>query len=133
MNTSKCRQRLLTKLSLRTIGKFFRKNFFQHFIYHKKILKVTKCQFNFICHSRVLDKNIPLWYNVSPLQPRVNRVKLWTQIQLRLRQNFINHEIKNLQKSALRQFHVKLKQKQNYTDPQNYKNHKEFIVCKNLI
>ena len=37
---------------------------FQHFIHHKKILKVTKFQFKIICRSRVLDRNIPLWYIV---------------------------------------------------------------------
>ena len=41
----------------------FLKKLFQHFIHHKKILKVTKFQFKIFCRSRVLDKNIPLWYN----------------------------------------------------------------------
>ena len=36
----------------------FSKKLFQHFIYHKKILKVTKFQFKIVCRSRVLDKNI---------------------------------------------------------------------------
>ena len=46
---------------------------FQHFIHHKKILKVTKTfLFKIICHARVLDKNIPLWYTVqSPPPPPV--------------------------------------------------------------
>ena len=43
----------------------FSKKLFQHFIHHKKILKVTKFQFKIICRSRVLHKNIPLWYIVS--------------------------------------------------------------------
>ena len=38
----------------------FSKKLFQHFIHHKEILKVRKVQFEIICHSRVLDKNIPL-------------------------------------------------------------------------
>ena len=42
----------------------FSKKLFRHFIHHKKILKVTKFQFKIICRSRVLDKNIPLWYIV---------------------------------------------------------------------
>ena len=46
---------------------------FQHFIHHKKILKVTKFQFKIICCSRVLDKNIPLWFIVPPT-PGANRV-----------------------------------------------------------
>ena len=45
----------------------FSKKIFQHFIHHKKILKVTKFQFKIICCSRVLDKNIPLWYIVPPV------------------------------------------------------------------
>ena len=45
----------------------FLKKLFQHFIHHKKILKVTKFQFKIICRSRVLNKNIPLWYIVHPL------------------------------------------------------------------
>ena len=44
----------------------FSKKLFRHFIHHKKILKVTKFQFKIICRSRVLDKNIPLWYIVAP-------------------------------------------------------------------
>ena len=56
-----------------TFGKFFRKKLFQHFIHHKKILKVTKFQFKIICRSRVLNKNIPLWYIVPP-PPGANRV-----------------------------------------------------------
>ena len=47
----------------------FSKKLFQHFIRHKKILKVTKFQFKVICCSRVLNKNIPLWYNAPP-RPR---------------------------------------------------------------
>ena len=42
----------------------FLKNLFDHFIHHKKILKVTKFQFKIICRSNVLDKNIPLRYIV---------------------------------------------------------------------
>ena len=38
----------------------FSKKLFQHFIHHKKILKVTKFQCKTICRSRVLNKNIPL-------------------------------------------------------------------------
>ena len=45
----------------------FSKKLFQHFIHHKKILKVTKFQFKIICRSRVLDKNIPLWYIAPPI------------------------------------------------------------------
>ena len=44
----------------------FSKKNFQHFIHHKKILKVIKFQFKTICRSRVLDKHIPLWYIVPP-------------------------------------------------------------------
>ena len=47
---------------------FWKKNF-QHYIHHKKILKVTKFQFKIICRSRVLDKNIPLWYILPPPTP----------------------------------------------------------------
>ena len=50
----------------------FSKKLFQHFIYHKKNIKITKFKFKIICRSRVLDKNIPLWYIVPPLPtPRV--------------------------------------------------------------
>ena len=53
----------------------FSKKLFQHFIHHKEILKVTKFQFKIICRSRVLDKNIPLWYHSSPSPPPgANRV-----------------------------------------------------------
>ena len=51
----------------------FSKKLFRHFIHHKKILKVTKFQFKIICRSRVLNKNIPLWYIVPP-PPGANRV-----------------------------------------------------------
>ena len=47
----------------------FLKKKFQHFIHHKKLLKVTKFQFKIICCSRVLNKNIPLWYIVPPPHP----------------------------------------------------------------
>ena len=47
----------------------FWKKSFQHYIHHKKILKVTKFQFKIICRSRVLDKNIPLWYILPPPTP----------------------------------------------------------------
>ena len=66
-----------------TFGKFFRKKLFQHFIHHKKILKVTKFQFKIICRSRVLNKNIPLWYIVTSLSPSpppdANRVNFLTR------------------------------------------------------
>ena len=57
------------------------KKLFQHFIHHKKILKVTKFQFKIICRSRVLDKNIPLWYIVAPCPPSpgANRVNPLSQ------------------------------------------------------
>ena len=55
--------------------KIFSKKLFQHFIHHKKILSVRKCQFKTICRSRVLDKTIPLCY-IVPLPPSANRVKL---------------------------------------------------------
>ena len=51
---------------------FFSKKHFRHFIHHKKILKATKFQFKIICRSRVLDKNIPLWYIVNPHDLRTN-------------------------------------------------------------
>ena len=37
------------------------------------IITITKFQFKIICRSRVLDKNIPLWYIVPilPLPPRL--------------------------------------------------------------
>ena len=62
----------------------FSKKFFQHFIHHKKSLKVTKFQFKIICRSRVLDKNIPLWYIETPTPPPVscaNRVKYCLKIR----------------------------------------------------
>ena len=54
----------------------FLKFFFQHFVHHEKILKVTKFQFKIIFRSRVLDKSIPLWYIVPtpPPSPGTNRV-----------------------------------------------------------
>ena len=58
--------------------KVFSKKLFQHFIHHKKIFKVKKFQFKIICRSRILDKNIPLWYIVpqpNPPPPSANRVK----------------------------------------------------------
>ena len=54
--------------------KIFLKKLFQHFIHHKKILKVTKFQFKIICRSRVLGKNIPLRYIVPLPHPGANRV-----------------------------------------------------------
>ena len=59
----------------------FPKKLIQHFIHHKKILKVTKFQFKIICRSRVLNKNLPLWYTVPPspvligLKPHGERVE----------------------------------------------------------
>ena len=53
----------------------FSRKFFQHFIHHKKILKVTKFQFKIICRSRVLEKNIPMRYIVPPPTSGANRVK----------------------------------------------------------
>ena len=57
---------------------FWKKNF-QYYIHHKKILRVTKFQFKIICRSRVLDKNIPLWYILPhptpPPHPSNNRIK----------------------------------------------------------
>ena len=47
----------------------FSKKHFQQFTHHKKILKVTKFQFKINCLSRVLDKNIPLWYIAHPPSP----------------------------------------------------------------
>ena len=47
----------------------FSKKNFQLFIHHKKILKVTQLQFKIICRSRVLEKNIPLWYIIIPPPP----------------------------------------------------------------
>ena len=53
----------------------FSKKLLQHFIHHKKALKVTKFR------SRVLDKNIPLWYIVPPpTAPDANRVNHYCQI-----------------------------------------------------
>ena len=49
----------------------FSKKLFQHFIHHKKTLKVRKFQFKIICRSRVLDKNLPLWYILPPPLPLV--------------------------------------------------------------
>ena len=53
---------------------FFSKNLFQNFFHHKKILKATRLQFKIICRPRVVDKNMPLWYIVTPL-PSANRLK----------------------------------------------------------
>ena len=52
----------------------FWKKIFQHYIHHKKILKVTKFQFKIICRSRVLGKNMPLRYIVPLPHPGANRV-----------------------------------------------------------
>ena len=48
----------LDKTAITDNWQIFSKKLFQHFIYHKKILKVTKFQFKIVCRSRVLDKNI---------------------------------------------------------------------------
>ena len=54
----------LGKTAIKGNWQSFSKKLFQHFIHHKKALKVTKFQFKIICRSKVLDKNIPLWYIV---------------------------------------------------------------------
>ena len=54
---------------------FFPKKLFQNFFHHKKILKATKLQFKIVCRPRVVDKNMPLWYIVTPL-PGANRAKV---------------------------------------------------------
>ena len=56
----------LDKIAITGNWQIFSKKLFQHFIQHKKILKVTKFQFKIFCRSRVLDKNISLWYIVPP-------------------------------------------------------------------
>ena len=56
----------LGKTAIKGNWQSFSKKLFQRFIHHKKALKVTKFQFKIICRSRVLDKNIPLWYIVPP-------------------------------------------------------------------
>ena len=69
----------LDKTVIKDNWQIFSKKLFQHLIHHKKRLKVTKFQFKIICRSRVLDKNIPLWYTVPcppPLPPIANRVNL---------------------------------------------------------
>ena len=60
----------LDKTGIMDNWQIFLKHFFQDFIHHKKILKVTKFQFKIICLSSVLDKNIPLRYIVPPPTPR---------------------------------------------------------------
>ena len=72
----------------------FSKKLFQHFIHHKKILKVTKFQFKkIICRSRVFDKNIPLWHTVPPsphpVAPGANRANIepWITPSLTLTQD----------------------------------------------
>ena len=60
----------------------FSKILFQYFIHHKKILKVTKFQFKIICRSRVLDRNIPLWYIVLG----ANRVNVYFDFAKSLRE-----------------------------------------------
>ena len=69
----------LDKIVITDNWQMFLKKPFQHFIHHKKILKVSKFQFKIFCRSRVLDKNIPLWYIVTPppAPPGANRVKIW--------------------------------------------------------
>ena len=49
----------------------FSKKLFHHFIHHKKKLKVTKFQLKIICRSRVLDKNIHLWYIVKSIKSKI--------------------------------------------------------------
>ena len=58
----------LEKTFIKNNWQTFSKKPYQHFINHKKILKVTKFQFKIVCRSKVLDKSIPLLYNV-PLPP----------------------------------------------------------------
>ena len=59
----------LDKTAITDNWQIFSKKLFQHFIYHKKILKVTKFPFKIVCRSRVLDKNIPLCYILPPPPP----------------------------------------------------------------
>ena len=66
---------VLDKTVITDNWQFFSKKLFQHFIHHKKILKVTKFQFKIICRSRVLDKNIPMRYIVPPPPSGANRVE----------------------------------------------------------
>ena len=57
---------VLDKTVITDNWQIFSKKLFQHFVHHKKILKITIFQFKIICRSRVLDKNIPLWYIAPP-------------------------------------------------------------------
>ena len=53
-------QKEYVKMSSEALDKTVLKDNWQiihHFIHHKKILKVTKFQFQIIYHSRFLDKN----------------------------------------------------------------------------
>ena len=58
---------------------FFSKKLFQNFFHHKKIIKATKLQFKIICCPRVVNKNMPLWYIVTPL-PSANRAKVLPKV-----------------------------------------------------
>ena len=60
-----------------TFGKFFRKKLFQHFIHHKKILKVTKFQFKIICCSGVSSqqKYTPAVHCTLSPPPSTNKIK----------------------------------------------------------
>ena len=67
----------LDKIVITDNWQIFSKNVFQHFIHHKKILKVSNFQFEIICRSRVSNKNILLWYIAKPLPyGRLNVLKL---------------------------------------------------------
>ena len=68
----------MTKLSLRTIGKCFRKKLFQQFIHRKKIFKATKFQFEIIRRSRV--KYTPIVHCTPP--PGDDRVKIFRHSDL---------------------------------------------------
>ena len=59
----------LEKTFITNNWQFFSKKLYKHFINHIKILKVTKFQFKIVCRSKVIDKSIPLWYNVPLPQP----------------------------------------------------------------
>ena len=74
----------LDKTAITDNRQFFSKKRFQHVIHRKKILKVTKFQFKIIYRSRVLDKNIPLWYILpsppSPPPPGANTVNINSKV-----------------------------------------------------
>ena len=78
----------LEKTFITNNWQIFSKKLYQHFINHKKILKVTKFQFKIVCRSKVIDKST-MYPSPNPPTPGANRVKIHDALWLKYSRRFL--------------------------------------------